>query len=193
MLDNDVKNKNRLDFMTILSKLNVDITYFYQYLCEIDYFEKPATVQCFRSYPGGLCKYALDLYFELTSLCNAYFPGKYSEETIIKVALLKDLYRAELYEQYKRNVKNELTGQWEVQLAYKTKDATQRQIFGDIGFSSYMIAKKYFDFSDEEIEAVCNSDISNKIDNLHEIYRKYPLVTLTKMANLAAGYLETDL
>jgi hypothetical protein len=43
-----------------------------------------------------------------------------------------------------------------------------------------MIAKKYFNFSDEEIEAICNSDLSDKIDNLHEIYRKYPLVALTK-------------
>ena len=126
MLDNKTKNINKLDFVVLLSKSNVDITYFYQYLCEINYFEKPATIQCFRAYPGGLCKYALDLYFELTSLCNAYFPGKYSEETIIKVALLKDLYRAELYEQYKKNIKNEITGLWETQLAYRTKDSSQR-------------------------------------------------------------------
>ena len=54
----------------------------------------------FKTYAGGLCQYSLDLYYELAQLVNAYFPGKYTEEDVIKVALFKDIYKAELFEPY---------------------------------------------------------------------------------------------
>lgn len=192
MLTAEQKQANKLAYFTLLCKLGVDLTEFSKYLDCIDFYEKPATAQTFRAYPGGLCQYALDIHYELVNLCNAYFPGRYSEETIIKVALLKDLYRAELYEAYNKNVRNDATGQWEAQLAFKTKDPTERPTFGDLGFSSYMIAKHFFNFTDEEIEAICHSNESCRVDDFHDLLRTYPLITLTKMANLVAGYLEQN-
>jgi hypothetical protein len=188
MLDENTLYQNKLAFMSLLSCLEVDLTELSAYLDSVDYFNKPATTQYFKAYAGGLCQYALDLYYELAQLANAYCAGKYTKQDIIKVALFKDLYRAELYESYQKNVKNDLTGQWEIQQAFRYKE--QRPTFGDIGFSSYMVAKRYIDFSDEHIEAIVQSSTKNEYaGDIHDIMRRFPLVTLTKMADIATMYL----
>jgi len=191
MLTEEQIYQNKMQFLKLLTKLGVDLTKLNQYLEAVDYFNKPASTQYFRAYAGGLCQYALDLFYELGQLCNAYFPGKYKEEDIIKVALFKDLYRAELYEQYNKNVKNDDTGKWEAVQAYRYKE--NRPTFGDLGFSSFMVARKFIDLTDEQIEAITQSAACQSYSgDIHEIMRSYPLVTLTKMADLAACYLEGD-
>ena len=190
MLTAEQIQDNKIKYITLLSKLNIDLTEFTHYLDQIDFFAKPASAQNLKAYPGGLCQHALDLYFEMSQLCNAYFPGRYIETDVIKVALLKDLYRAELYEAFARNVKNETTGQWESVLAYRNKEI--RPVYGDIGFSSYMIAKKYFEFNDEQIEAICFANSNNTQIDIHNIRKQYPLVTLANMADVAASYIGTN-
>ena len=103
MLDQEKIYQNKLKFMELLTKLNVDLTDFSKFLDAVDYYNKPASTTYFKAYQGGLCQYALDLYYELCQLVNAYAPGKYTEEDVIKVALFKDLYRAILYEECKKN------------------------------------------------------------------------------------------
>ena len=180
---------NKYKYMELLTKLNVDLTEFSKFLDSVDYFNKPASTQYFRAYRGGLCQYALDLYYELCQLTNAYFPGKYTEEDVIKVALFKDLYRALLYEEYDKN--QLLNGTWQTIKAYKYKE--DRPTFGDIGFSSYMVAKHFFDFTDEQIEAITQADAKEQYaGDIHDILRSYPLVTLTKMSDLVAMYLEAN-
>lgn len=188
MLNENQIYQNKLQFMQLLMKLDIDLTELSAYLDSVDYFNKPASTQYFKAYPGGLCQYALDLYFELAQLVNAYCPGKYTEADVIKVAFFKDLYRAELYEAYLKNIKNDLTGQWETVPAFRYKEL--RPTFGDLGFSSYMIAKRYINFSDEQVEAITQSATKeNYAGDIHSIMRSYPLVTLTKMADIAAMYL----
>jgi hypothetical protein len=181
--------QNKIKFIELLSKLNVDLTELTKYLDEHDYFNKPASTQYFRPYAGGLCQYALDLYYELAQLVNAYCPGKYTEEDVIKVALFKDIYKAELYEAYNRNVKNDLTGQWEAVVAYRYKE--ERSFYGDLPFSSFMTARKFIDLTDEQIEAIMHATTSTSYGgDIHEILRKYQLVALTRMADIAAYYLD---
>jgi len=182
---------NKMEYLNLLAKLNIDLTNLVGYLDAVDYFTKPASSQFFRPYAGGLCQYALDVYYELAQLANAYFPGKYTEEDIIKVALFKDIYRAELYEGYQKNVKDEATGNWLSMPAYRYKE--ERPTFGDLGFSSYMVAKHFLDFTDEQIEAITQSNTKDSYaGDIHDIMRSYPLVTLTKMADLVAMYLEQN-
>ena len=189
MLSNDQIYENKLKFVELLTKLNVDLTAFSKFLDSVDYFNKPASTQHFRAYPGGLCKYALDLCHELGVLCNAYFPGRYKEEDVIKVALFRDLYRALLYEEYDKNT--QVNGSWTTTKAYKYKE--DRPTFGDMGFSSYMVAKHFFDFTDEQIEAITQSDTNaSYAGDIHDIMRSYPLVTLTKMADMVAYYLDEE-
>ena len=189
MLTDEQIYQNKMKYLELLSKLGVDITELVRYLDSIDYFNKPASTQYFRAYPGGLCQYALDLYYELGQLVGAYDSAKrYTVEDVIKVALLKDLYRAELYESYDKNVKNPDTGKWESVQAYRYKE--NRPTFGSIEFNSYMIAKYFVEFTDDQIEAITQSGANDQYGgDIYEIMRSFPLVTLTKMADLAACYL----
>lgn len=189
MLTDEQKFENKMKFMELLTKLGIDLTELSKYLDTVGYFESPYTAQYNGNYAGGLCEHALCTYYELMPLAKAYFNDRYSEETIIKVALFRDLYRAEMYTLGTRNVKNEATGKWEAVCEYKTKDV--RPIYGDLGFSSYMIAKRFISLSDEEIEAICHSSYRDAYTgDIHSILKVYPLVTLARMAELAVNYLE---
>ncbi len=189
MLSAEQTYTNKIKFIELLGKLNVDLTELIKYLDQVDYFNKPASNQFFKPYAGGLCQYSLDLYYELAQLVNAYCPGKYTEEDVIKVALFKDIYKAELYEAYTKNVKNEITGQWDAVVAYKYAD--DRAVYGDLAFSSFMTARKFIAFTEEQIEAIMHANTTNSYGgDIHEILKKYPLVALTKMADIAAYYLD---
>jgi hypothetical protein len=189
MLNENQLYNNKLKFLELLGKLNVDLTQLVKYLDTHDYFNKPASPQYFKAYAGGLCQYALDLYYELAQLVNAYCPGKYTEEDVIKVALFKDIYKAELYEVYNKSVKNDATGQWENTIGYRYKE--DRAVYGDLAFSSFMTARKFIDFTEEQIEAIMHATSSGTFGgDIHEILRKYQLVALTRMADIAAYYLD---
>jgi hypothetical protein len=175
--------------MELLTKLNIDLTELNKLLDQIDYFNKPASTQYMGAYPGGLCEHALRTAHELGVLCNAYFPGRYSEEDVIKVAFFKDIYKATMYEAYMKNVKNDETGQWTAVPAYKTREGTNRPVFGDLGFSSYMQIKNIVPLTDEQVEAIVHSRPSDFAPDIHEVFRAYPLVTLTRMAEMAATYI----
>jgi nicotinic acid phosphoribosyltransferase len=140
------------------------------------------------AYPGGLCEHALIVAHELGVLCNAYYPGRYTEEDVIKVALLKDIYKATMYEMYMKNVKDDISGQWSTIPAYKTREATSRAVFGNAGLSSYMQIKKYVELTDEQIESIIYSSPQSFEPDIHEVMRAYPLVTLTRMAEMIATY-----
>lgn len=183
MLTTEQKQENRMKFLELLGKLDIDLTDLSKYLDEIDYFEKPVNAANFRSYPGGLCSYALDLHTMIRKLGNAFFPGQYTDADYVKVALFRDLYRAELYEQYNKNVKDDSTGMWCSVPAYRVKEV--RPVFGEIGFSSYMIAKYFVKFSDEQVEAICYGRVNDSGTDMREVQRIYPLVTLIRMADMA--------
>lgn len=189
MISIEVKNNNEIKYMELLTKLNIDLTEISKLLDQVDFFNKPASTQYMGAYPGGLCEHALKLAHELGVLCNAYFPGRYTEEDVLKVALFKDIYKATMYEAYMKNVKNDETGQWETVPAYKTREGFSRPVFGDIGFSSYMQIKELVSLTDEQIEAIVHSRVTDFAPDIHEIFRAYPLVALTRMAEMAASYI----
>lgn len=188
MLTEEQKQQNKLKYLNLLTTLGIDITELSKYLNSVNYFEKPNAIQGEYAYNGGLCEHALKLCHELGVLCEAYYPGVYTEATIIKTALMHGLYKATLYEEYNKNIKNETTGQWESIIAYRNKE--DRPTFGDIGFSSYMIAKYFISFTDEEILAICHSSgINTFAPDMPDILKSYPLVTLIKMADMVVNYL----
>lgn len=189
MLTLDQKNTNEIKFMEMLSKLNIDLTDISKLLDQLDYFNKPLSTQYTGAYPGGLCEYALRFAHELGILCNAYYPGRYSEADVIKVALFKDIYKAAMYEPYMKNVKDDETGQWTVVPAFKTKEGANRPVFGDLGFSSYMQVKDLIALTTEQIEAIVYSRISDFAPDIYEVFKNYPLVTLARMAEMAALYM----
>jgi hypothetical protein len=182
MLTDETKARNRDTYIRLLEMIGLNTPEFLDYLNSINYFEAPATAQYTGAYAGGLCEYALKLAHELGVLCNAYFPGKYLAEDVLKVALLKDIYRSCMYVPYRKNVKNEETGQWETVAAYKTTE--DRPVYGDLGFSSFMVLRNYVHFTDEQLEAIIHSTGLNTYSvDIHEVLKKYKLVALTRMAD----------
>lgn len=188
MLTDEKKFENKCKYFELLSKLGVDLTNFSQYLEFVDFYEKPATSQATYGgyYAGGLCEYSLNLYYELNALCNAYFPNRYTEQDIITVALLANIYKAELYEYFTRNVKNEQTGNWETQGAYRIVE--ERPSFGSIGLSSFMRARQFFNLTDEQALAIIYSTDQSFVD-AHKVKIQYPLVNLLQMATSAVNYI----
>lgn len=188
MLTNDQIQENKDKFLELLSKLNIDLTQLYAYLEGKGYFNAPLTATSTQNYAGGLCENALIFYRELKVLCEAYYPGRYSEEDIIKVALFKNFYRVEMYEVTVKNKKNLETNAWEEVVCYQTRE--NRPTFGDLSFSSYMLAQQFIDFTNEQIEAICYGNcLGQNPPDIHDILRSYPLVTLTRMADLACNYI----
>ena len=187
MLTREQVYKNKCEFFSLLSTLNIDLTNFAKYLDEVNFYEQPATAQATFGgcYAGGLCEYSLNLYYELKNLCGAYYPGKYTEADIILVGLLSNLYKAELYEYYTRNVKNEQTGNWETQGAFRVKE--NRVSFGSVGLSSFMRAKLFFNLTDEQALAIIYSSDQNLIDG-HKIKVDFPLVNMVQMATSVVNY-----
>lgn len=196
MLTEDQINQNKIRYIELLTHLNIDLTKLTKYLDmeRVDFFKKPFTQNNEGAYFGGLCEHALKMYDEVTRLANIYFPGRYSEQDIIIVTLFKDLYKAELFEPYTKKVKNDATNTWDDTLAFRTKESGMRPVFGDVGFSSYMIAKKFIDLDkDDLIEAFCYSSPSSQYDlDIHNIRTDYPLVTLTTMAEFAVQYFKEN-
>lgn len=189
MLTEEQKLNNKLRYFDLLTKLQIDLTALTKYLDNerVDFFNKPYNMYPEYAYYGSLCEHSLKVYDELVKLTNLYYPGRYDEKELIIVALFKDLYRAELYESYLKNVKNEQTDRWEQQLAFKMREI--RPMFGDINFSSYMITRKFIDLSnDEVVEALCYAGNTTNIE-LHNIRKDYKLVTLATFAELAVNYL----
>lgn len=184
MLTDEQKLENKTKYLQLLDQAGIKTPELEAYLESINYFDAPATAQYQGAYSGGLTEYALKLAHEMGVLCNTYFPGKYTAEDILKVALTKELYRSIMYEPYFRNVKNEETGQWEKVAAYRTKE--DRQVYGDLGFSSYMSLRNMVNFTDEQLEAIIHSTgLNNYAVDIHDVLKQYPLVTITKMADLA--------
>lgn len=184
MLTDEQKSANKESYLSLLQKIGLSTPEFLEALESANYFEAPFTAQYTGSYAGGLCEYSVKLAYEMGRLCKAYFPGRYSSEDILKVALLKDFYRSLMYVPYKKNVKNEETGQWESTLAYKTTD--DRPVFGDLGFSSFMVLRKYVSFTDEQLEAIIHSTGLNGYSvDIHDVLKEYKLVALTRMADTA--------
>lgn len=180
--------QNKMKYLDLLTKLNVDLTELTKYLDAVGFWTAPAGTQTFGAYPGALVQRGLNFYYELSQLCNAYTPGRYTQQDVIKVMLGKELYRAEMYEAFKKPVKNEETGQWDSVVMYRTKEV--RPTFGDIGLSSYMILKKFIELTDEQALAIIHFKAMDYAADIYDIMKSYPLVSLTRMADIAMQFFD---
>lgn len=180
---------NRSDeFKTTLSEITggADLC---NYLESRGFFAAPASAKYHLAYSGGLCTHSMNVYDELVKLVEMrHLP--YSYDTLAKVALCHDLYKADLYEEYMRNEKQD--GKWISVAAYRTREPSDRYIVGDGGLTSYMIASQYLSLTDEEIVALCNYGHVINLRNYPEcapLLEKYPLALLLHEADMVATYL----
>ena len=92
-----------------------------------DFFTAPASARYHGAYPGGLCQHSVNVYRCLVDYLarprvQELYGLEYTEESIAVVSLLHDVCKVDFYAQSTRNVKNEVTGQWEKKPYYTIEE-----------------------------------------------------------------------
>lgn len=155
-----------------------------------DFFIAPASTRYHGAYQSGLLEHSIDVYEHLKTLCDALGREDIPRDSIIIAALLHDLCKINFYKTEVRNRKNE-KGIWEPVQSYRIDD----ELPLGHGEKSVYIAQQYIKLTVPEALAIrwhmggfLAQDYPSS-QALTKAMEKYPLVTLTHMADLAAGYL----
>ena len=156
------------------------------WLHKTDFYTAPASTQYHESYIGGLCQHSINVANAAADLCELpIFKDKVNKHSAILIALIHDWCKINYYEPYMRNVKNDVTGQWEQKQAFKYKGA---QLPLGHGVSSLYIAQKFFNLSLDESLAIrwhmgkwrCTDSEDSELQSANE---NYPLVHLIQFAD----------
>ena len=151
-----------------------------------DFYESPASTIYHESFPHGLLYHTLVVYNKMIELYQIpTFKGKVDIESATICCLMHDWCKIGLYEQYKKNVKNEQTGQWERVDAYRRKSFPHS--FGH-GVTSMFMAMKFVKLTEEEALAIrwhmsMFNVASNEINEYQQSCEQYPLVHLIQFAD----------
>lgn len=151
-----------------------------------DFYNSPASTIYHESFPHGLLYHTLQVYNCIIDLYQIpKFNGKIKVESASLCALVHDWCKIGLYESYKKNVKNDNTGQWERVDAYRR--GSFPHAFGH-GASSMYMAMKLFKLNEEEALAIRwhmgKWNVSeNEVNELQQANEHYPLVHLLQFAD----------
>ena len=171
-----------------------NLEYLFNWLEETNFFTTPASSMYHEAYPRGLVQHTLKVY---NKICDMWKVEEFSEVAIhaaALVALVHDWCKIGLYEEYMKNVKDEATGQWYKEPAYRRTVERTICTFGH-GVSSMYLASKFFKMTTEEALAirwhmgeynVCDYEM----DELHHSNENYPIVHMLQFADrlATAGY-----
>lgn len=156
------------------------------WLTTTDFYEAPASTIYHESEVGGLLKHTFAVAYHALKLCALPEFKKVNPEDAIFVALVHDWCKIGYYESYQKNVKNETTGQWEKQTAFKRKDLSYSCL--GHGVSSMYIAQKFFKLSIDECCAIrwhmsSWRVVDSEMNELQQANEDYPLVHLLQFAD----------
>lgn len=152
-----------------------------------DFFICPASTQYHDSCPGGLLEHSLAVADRTLSLLeSSSFKGIVNLEDAIFASLVHDWCKIGLYLPYMKNIKDDVTGQWDKVPAYKY--AEDRTICLGHGVSSLYMVTKFFNVSMEVALAIRWhmgrwNVVDAEINELQQANRNYPLVHLIQFAD----------
>lgn len=158
-----------------------------KYLHTTDFYEAPASTIYHDSVLGGLRNHTISVVCNVLDLMRTItFSRDIRLEDALLVALVHDWCKIGMYESYKKNVKNEVTGVWEKQDSFRCKENRYSSL--GHGVSSMFIASKFFHLSVEEANAIRwhmgeYNVAENEMNELHQANEKYPLVQLIQFAD----------
>lgn len=160
--------------------------YAVNWLSTTDFYEAPASTIYHESEVGGLLKHTFITAYHAAMLSSLPVFGKVNPEDAIFVALVHDWCKIGYYESYQKNVKNETTGQWEKQAAFKRKDHSYSCL--GHGVSSMYMAQKFFKLSIDECLAIrwhmsAWRVVDSEMNELQQANETYPLVHLLQFAD----------
>jgi hypothetical protein len=167
------------------------------YLENTNFYKSPASTRFHESYEGGLVQHSLNVYDKmLTILTSAsafnlfpeYVASDENSAKALVCALLHDLCKIDLYESYMRNVKNEKTGAWVKEAAFKYAEKRPKPM--GHGVSSAWIAKELLpELTEEMAMAIIYHmgayDVSQAgLGDMGDACRRYPLCYMLQFADL---------
>lgn len=187
-MDKEAQKRLADDFVEVLRTTNRDgIEELIRYLQEeTDFFTAPASTKYHGAFAGGLLMHSINVCAELRLDPNSKV---YPTETLIIVALLHDICKANCYRTEKRNVKE--NGGWVEKQIYVFED----ELPLGHGEKSLYLASKFIKLSDEEAAAIrwhmgaFDCAFRGGDRGLNAAYEKYPLAVLLHMADMRATYL----
>lgn len=158
------------------------------FLEKSDFFKAPASTRFHGDYEGGLAEHSMKVYEILKEkVKTASIQIDTPEESLIIMALLHDICKANYYKVDYRNAKNSL-GEWE-KVPYYTVDDTIPYGHGE---KSVMMLTEYIKLTNEEKYAIrWHMGFSEPKENyvpLGLAYKKYPIALLLNEADLESSY-----
>jgi len=154
-----------------------------------DFFIAPASTRFHGAHSEGLVMHSLnvfDLLFARNEIENNENP-----ESVAIVSLLHDVCKAEFYKETTRNVKNDITGQWEKVPYYSVDDKFP---FGH-GEKSVFLIERFMRLKTTEAIAIRwhmgGFDDNSRVGgyNVANAFGKYPLAVKLHLCDLEASYL----
>ena len=177
------------EFLALLRKVKREgINELIEFIQKTDFFKAPASTRFHGDHEGGLVEHSIKVYEILKHKVETNIePIKVSEESLIIIALLHDLCKANFYKVDYRNAKNAL-GVWE-KVPYYTVDDTIPYGHGE---KSVMMITEYMKLTSEEKYCIRwhmgFTEPKEQYTTLGLAYKKYPLALLTHEADLEATY-----
>ncbi len=156
------------------------------WLMNTDFFTAPASTKYHCACENGLVMHSVSVFN--TMMEKHFEEGVDSVESFAICALLHDVCKAEFYKISTRNVKNELTGQWEKQPFYSIEDKFP---FGH-GEKSVFLVERFMRLHLDEAMAIrwhMGSFDDSQGFTLSQAYEKYPLAVKLHLADLESTYL----
>lgn len=159
-----------------------------KFLEKSDFFQAPASTRFHGCYEGGLLEHSMKVYeIFKDKVKKACIELDTPKESLIIMALLHDVCKANYYKVDYRNAKNE-AGQWE-RVPYYTVDDTIPYGHGE---KSVMMLTEFIKLTNEEKYAIrWHMGFSEPKENyqyLGAAYQKYPIALLLNEADLEATY-----
>lgn len=155
-----------------------------------DFFTAPASTKYHDSFQSGLLRHSLLVARNVAELMKlSQFHNIDTAEAIL-VALVHDWCKIDFYEEYQRNVKDDTTGQWYQQTAYRCKGS---KIPLGHGVTSLYMAQKFFKINTEQALAIrwhmgdYTTSETEKYDLMEA--NKHPMVQLIQIADKLAATL----
>lgn len=158
------------------------------FLEKSDFFKAPASTRFHGDYEGGLAEHSMSVYNLLKEkVKTSPVPIDTPEESLIIMALLHDICKANFYKVDYRNAKNEL-GVWEKVPYYTIEDTIP---YGH-GEKSVMMLTEYIKLTNEEKYAIRwhmgFSEPKENYSTLGLAFKKYPIALLLNEADLESTY-----
>ena len=156
------------------------------WLLNTDFFTAPASTKFHCACENGLVMHSVNVF---NTMVEKHFEeGVDDMESFAVSALLHDICKAEFYKVSTRNVKNDVTGQWEKQPYYSVEDKFP---FGH-GEKSVFLIERFMRLKLDEAMAIrwhMGSFDDAQGYTVSQAYDKYPLAVKLHLADMESTYL----